>query len=158
MHHFIAGRCIGDDCSAQVCADCLTKVSANLKCSCCGEVTNFMCNSCVTKHHGRHHQFDYCRNECGFICPQHSSKQACNVCDERSFCNGPSRTCEIGTCGRCGDNLCDRCSYKEGCMCEEDGYGGGGSERGFLDEFSSSFMGGYGGMYHGSSGGSEPDY
>lgn len=82
---------------------------------------NFMCDACVKKQ-ANYYQFEYCRNDCGFICPEHTHEENCCVCGYTAFCS----ECTIDTCSRCGKNLCQRCEIKEGCMCVEEGrYGRG---------------------------------
>jgi hypothetical protein len=116
-----AGKCIEENCSTVVCKTCLkNKVEDHVKCDCCNEIKNFLCTSCVKRKRPKGWcQFDYCREDCGFICPEHVKTMICCVCGSCTLCNGPGRQCSIGTCGRCGDDLCSRCSYKEGCMCLE---------------------------------------
>jgi hypothetical protein len=114
-----AGKCIEENCSTIVCKTCLkNKVDNCFKCECCNEIKNFMCSSCVEKIKGWY-QFDNCREDCAFLCPDHVQTMESCVCGSCALCNGPSRQCSIDTCGRCGDYLCSRCDSKEGCMCLE---------------------------------------
>lgn len=117
-----AATCITKACKSSVCKECLrTKVKNEVKCVVCQSkwktneavVQNFLCQPCLLQR-GSYHQFDYCRRDCGFICPQHTHTQKCCVCGNQSFCS----FCEIEQCGKCGANLCSRCSFKEGCMCD----------------------------------------
>jgi hypothetical protein len=114
-----AGKCIEENCSNIVCKTCLdSKVADHVKCDCCNEIKNFVCTSCAERKRLKGWcQFDYCREDCGFICPTHVRRMQCCVCGSCTLCNGPGRQCSIGTCERCGDYLCFRCSCKEGCMC-----------------------------------------
>jgi hypothetical protein len=115
-----AGKCIEENCSNIVCKTCLdTKIEDHVKCDCCNEIKNFVCTSCVERKSRKGwYQFDFCRQDCGFICPEHVGRMQCCVCGSCTLCNGPGRQCSIDTCERCGDYLCDRCRSKEGCMCE----------------------------------------
>lgn len=115
-----AALCI--DCSTSFCRRCLGAVAASeMTCNekYCKPVMNIVCNACVEKRKPRFFQFDYCREDCGFLCPQHTKTEDCCVCGECQVCDFPDRKCELGKCGACGRTLCLRCSYKEGCMCSD---------------------------------------
>jgi hypothetical protein len=121
-----AAKWVTDDCRNKVCADCLKrKIADSHKCTVCtgafgtsqpAAVQNIKCPECIKKiPKGGYFQFDYCRDDCGFICPDHTHEEECCVCGCQTFCTN----CEIPSCGRCGENLCHRCSSKEGCMCDD---------------------------------------
>jgi hypothetical protein len=120
-------QCISEGCTTNICSKCLeSKVEDDHRCVVCEDqhkhhnvIQNSKCPLCIAKMKDRkgYFQFDYCRADCGFICPDHSVQKECCVCGYQSYC----QDCQVGTCDRCGDNLCFRCSYKEGCMCAERG-------------------------------------
>lgn len=121
-------QCVEDDCNVVLCVSCAAKIRDGYTCVICKRqkakamaIQNVKCPSCI-KSTRYLEEFSYCRDGCGFICPEHTHEFECCVCGYSTFCI----TCEIGSCGRCGRNLCDRCDIKEGCMCAE--YGG---RRGF---------------------------
>jgi hypothetical protein len=121
-----AAQCVTKECKSVVCSTCLSskKISDDHQCVVCREkskkgvstiIQNIKCPECIDKlDKGDYFQFEYCRNDCGFICQQHTHEQDCCVCGFSSYCT----TCQVGSCDRCGNKLCSRCSYKEGCMCE----------------------------------------
>eukprot|EP00984_Skeletonema_dohrnii_P003813 scaffold1310_cov128-Skeletonema_dohrnii-CCMP3373.AAC.16 len=121
MCKIAAAQCIGEGCNGAFCKSCLKhKIGDNVRCHCCSDVVNVMCPSCVDAMNAKRgwYQFDYCKNGCGFICPEHSWEEDCCVCGECHLCSPAIRgKCSLSECGRCGEKLCDRCDYKEGCMC-----------------------------------------
>ncbi|KAL9182672.1 hypothetical protein ACHAXT_013324 [Thalassiosira profunda] len=115
-----AARCINDDCGGIFCKSCLrSKVEEQVRCHRCTDVTNVMCPSCLEARNKKGwYQFDYCREDCGFLCPDHTRFEDCCVCAECPLCSGPEgNKCYLPECGRCGEKLCTRCDIKEGCMC-----------------------------------------
>jgi hypothetical protein len=119
-----AAKCVTEDCNSKLCIHCVkTKVEDHYKCVVCRDqksaaaVQNVKCPLCVAKikAKGGCFQFDYCREDCGCICPDHTTQHECCVCGYSDYCT----SCVMRTCGRCGDNLCSKCQYKEGCMCAE---------------------------------------
>ena len=114
-----AAQCISPDCKASFCKSCTqNKIEDNVKCHCCTDVINVMCPSCLEERNKKGwYQFDYCREDCGFICPEHTRHEYCCVCGDCNLCSSAEGVCELSECGRCGEKLCDRCEYKEGCMC-----------------------------------------
>jgi hypothetical protein len=119
-----AAKCVTEDCNSKLCIHCVkTKLEDTYKCVVCrgqkgaAAVQNVKCPLCVAKikAKGGYFQFGYCREDCGFICPEHTTQHECCVCGSSDYCT----SCVMRTCGRCGDNLCSRCEYKEGCMCAE---------------------------------------
>lgn len=114
-----SAKCVSEGCNTQLCSSCAAKVEQNYACVVCrrqpeSAIQNIKCSVCLDADHSSF-QFEYCRNDHGFICPDHTKEQECCVCGYQPFCN---KECGIGSCGRCGANLCSRCQYKEGCMCE----------------------------------------
>jgi hypothetical protein len=109
-----SAKCVSEGCDTQLCKSCAAKVEDNCSCVVCrrqpeSTIRNIKCSNCEGG------EFEYCHNDHGFICPDHTKEQECCVCGLGSFC---TQGCGIGSCGRCGANLCSRCEYKEGCMCE----------------------------------------
>jgi hypothetical protein len=110
-----AGACIIKNCTSSICADCLKhKTSNRFKCNDCERdgaiVQNYVCPTCSAS---RTPEFAHCWNDCGYSCPAHTKRQKCCVCGDRNYCS----SCSISQCGTCGANLCQRCEFKEGCMC-----------------------------------------
>lgn len=112
-----SAKCVSEGCDTQLCRSCAAKIEDICACVICrrqepeSAIQNIKCSTCLGCF-----QFDYCRNDHGFICPDHTKEQECCVCGFQTFCN--NNECGIGSCGRCGANLCSHCEYKEGCMCE----------------------------------------
>ena len=116
-----SAKCVSEGCDTQLCRSCAQKVEDTYACVVCrrqpeSAIQNIKCSTCLATQGGGSFQFDYCRNDHGFICLDHTNEQECCVCGFATFCT--TKECGIGSCGRCGANLCDRCKYKEGCMCE----------------------------------------
>lgn len=73
MTKIAAAQCIGEGCNGAFCKSCLKhKIGDNVRCHCCSDVVNVMCPSCVDAMNAKRgwYQFDYCKNDCGFICPE----------------------------------------------------------------------------------------
>mmetsp|Transcript_22086 Transcript_22086/g.48029 ORF Transcript_22086/g.48029 Transcript_22086/m.48029 type:complete len:245 (-) Transcript_22086:260-994(-) len=121
MKIIAAAQCIGKDCSGTFCKSCLKhKIGDHLQCHSCSDIINVMCPTCVKMMNEKRgwYQFDYCKEGCGFICPEHTRVEDCCVCGRCPLCSSSHGSkCSLRECDRCGEKLCDRCDYKEGCMC-----------------------------------------
>ena len=115
-----AAQCIEEGCGGTVCKSCLrSKIDDSVRCHICTDVINVMCPPCLEARMKKRgwYQFDFCREYCGFICPDHTCFESCCVCGRRPLCSSPKGKCSFPECGRCGEKLCGRCDSKEGCMC-----------------------------------------
>ena len=108
-------KCLGSDCTAQLCAPCLAKLCDSVKCGRCEDyhgVTAFMCEQCRRKPGGSD-VLKYCYQCMNLLCPEHTCEQNCCVCSSNTHC----APCGAKRCGRCGNDVCYRCDLKSGCMC-----------------------------------------
>ena len=144
---FLVAEC--NICESKWCPDCLVKVNNENKCYLCQEawvgkrkygdespvsessihvdgsksLARFFCKQCpkdgAKKSTSWENGLEYARCCQNYVCRDHQNHHNCCVCGGgRVQC----KSCEMGSCRRCGRELCDTCSYKEGCMCEDTSY------------------------------------